>query len=945
MKKKGFTLIELLAVIVILSIILAIAVPSITGMIDVSTKRSFESDAKMVLKAIDYKKLADEGFNPTTINKDNINTLLGLSNANYSNISITVEDNIPIITLIGTGKWNGLVACGSFNNMKVVSSTSDCSTDLVPPVITMNGDNTVNIFVGESYSDMGATAIDDKDGDLTSAITSTGIVNPNIPGTYSIIYSVTDSSGNKANSTRTINVIDNLGPMITFDPNGNAVYGKSRTTIINVSDASNININSLKYVWTTSTVEPSSDLFTSSYTNNQNISTPFASGSYYLWIKASDVVGNETVTRSNVFNLDNESPVITLNGDANVILNKGSTYIDAGSSAIDNIDASITVTSTGSVNPNVVGMYTITYNASDSSGNIADFVTRTINVVDVSAPIITLNGNSNMTINIGSTYSDAGATAIDDVDGDVTSKIVTTGTVNPSVVGTYTITYTVTDNAGNTAESTRTVNVIDNVLPTIAFGTNGNSTYAKSYSTTVTVSDNVAVDSSSLKYVWTTSITAPTEASFSTAFTSGGTITTPAGTTGSYYLWIIAKDTSGNTKIQGSNVFNLDNTVPSIPTVNLNGYTSGTWTNSNITITLSSSDANSGLYQYQYSVGGGAWTQSLGANGWTYTWDANDSIVFRAVDNAGNVSGTTGTYVFKRDASSPTYTSYQIKNITSSGYDVYVYGVSDASSGIARVQFPTWTDLNGQDDIQSSWQTNATASGTNQGSGTWYYRVNVSSHNNESGQYQTHIYLYDNAGNYIGFTTTGANVPPSVYYLVDVVNVGDFVSYTGSNGCTNCSGQSVTCYETYANTYSGWRVLSKSGSGATGIVTIVSAGTTMCIGSDYVETINAYGNKYFNSTYATSARSINCNDALPYTSAACTNYTTYVSDSMLYTGGFYYFATATSPGGNLLWAMNLNRFNTNAGYTFGLRPVITLKAAMKKSGGSGTNASPYTITP
>jgi hypothetical protein len=669
------------------------------------------------------------------------------------------------------------------------------------------------------------------------------------------------------------------------------------------------------------------------------------SGSYYLWTKASDVVGNETVTRSNLFNLDNENPVITLNGDVNVVLNKGSTYTDAGAVATDNIDTSITVTSTGSVNPNVVGTYTITYNASDSSGNIAVSVTRTINVIDVSAPIITLNGNATITINIGSTYSDAGATAIDDVDGDVTNKIVTTGTVNPSVVGSYIITYTVTDNAGNTATLTRTVNVIDNILPTVTFGTNGNTAYAKSYSTTVTASDNVAVNTSSLKYVWTTSTTTPAEASFSTSFTNGGAIASPASVTGGYYLWILAKDTSGNTKIQGSNAFNLDNTSPSIPTVNLNGYTSGTWTNSNITFTLSSSDANSGFYQYQYSVGGGSWTQTIEANGWTYNWDANDSIVFRAVDNAGNVSSATSTYVFKRDASSPTYTSYEIKNITSSGYDVYVYGVSDASSGIARVQFPTWTDLNGQDDIQASWQTNATASGTNQGNGTWYYRVNVSSHNNESGQYQTYIYLYDNAGNYNGFTTTGANVPPSVYYLADVVNVGDFVSYTGNNGCTNCSGQSVTCYETYANTYSGWRVLSKSGSGATGTVTIVSAGTTMCIGSSIIDTLNAYAYQYINTTYATSARSINCNDALPYTSAACTNYTTYVSDSMLYTGGFYYFATATSPGGSVLWAMNLNRFNTNGGYTFGLRPVITLKAAMKKAGGSGTSAVPYTITP
>ncbi|MDD2490335.1 MAG: prepilin-type N-terminal cleavage/methylation domain-containing protein, partial [Bacilli bacterium] len=52
MKKKAFTLVELLAVIVILAIILAIAIPSISGIINNATKEAFLSDAKMVLKAV-----------------------------------------------------------------------------------------------------------------------------------------------------------------------------------------------------------------------------------------------------------------------------------------------------------------------------------------------------------------------------------------------------------------------------------------------------------------------------------------------------------------------------------------------------------------------------------------------------------------------------------------------------------------------------------------------------------------------------------------------------------------------------------------------------------------------------------------------------------------------------------------------------------------------------
>ena len=111
------------------------------------------------------------------------------------------------------------------------------------------------------------------------------------------------------------------------------------------------------------------------------------------------------------------------------------------------------------------------------------------------------------------------------------------------------------------------------------------------------------------------------------------------------------------------------------------------------------------------------------------------------------------------DNINPTYSSVQIKNMSSTGYDVYVYGVSDSGSGINRVQFPTWTENAGQDDIQSNWSTNTAAKGTLQSDGTtWVYRVNTTDHKNEAGAYNTHIYIYDNAGNAVAASTSG-NVP------------------------------------------------------------------------------------------------------------------------------------------------------------------------------------------
>lgn len=81
---------------------------------------------------------------------------------------------------------------------------------------------------------------------------------------------------------------------------------------------------------------------------------------------------------------------------------------------------------------------------------------------DTIAPVITLNGAATMQVAKGTTFTDPGATAQDNVDGDITSKIVVTGSVNTAVVGTYTLRYNVKDNAGNFApEVTRTVNVVE----------------------------------------------------------------------------------------------------------------------------------------------------------------------------------------------------------------------------------------------------------------------------------------------------------------------------------------------------------------------------------------------------------------------------------------------------------------------------------------------------
>ena len=77
---------------------------------------------------------------------------------------------------------------------------------------------------------------------------------------------------------------------------------------------------------------------------------------------------------------------------------------------------------------------------------------------DNTAPTISLSGDQTITLTVGDTYTEPGATAIDDIDGMI--QVVISGSVDTSTVGNYTITYTATDSSGNSVSITRTVQVV-----------------------------------------------------------------------------------------------------------------------------------------------------------------------------------------------------------------------------------------------------------------------------------------------------------------------------------------------------------------------------------------------------------------------------------------------------------------------------------------------------
>ncbi len=107
-------------------------------------------------------------------------------------------------------------------------------------------------------------------------------------------------------------------------------------------------------------------------------------GSYILTFNATDNGGNAATPVQRTVNVtDQTAPVITLIGSNPMSVNQGATFTDPGATVSDNVDTGLTATVTGSVDTTTIGSYILTYNVSDTAGNAAIAVTRTVTVVAV----------------------------------------------------------------------------------------------------------------------------------------------------------------------------------------------------------------------------------------------------------------------------------------------------------------------------------------------------------------------------------------------------------------------------------------------------------------------------------------------------------------------------------------------------------------------------------
>jgi hypothetical protein len=323
--------------------------------------------------------------------------------------------------------------------------------DTTAPVISLNGPASITLEAcTDTYTEQGATATDNCS---VGAVTVGGdVVDVNTPGTYTVTYNVTDANGVAAiEVTRTVTVQDTTAPVITL--NGPA----------------NITLEACTDTYTEQGATATDNCSVGAVTVGGDVVDVNTPGTYTVTYNVTDANGVAAIEVTRTITVqDTTAPLITLNGPASITLEACTdTYTEQGATATDNCSVGAVTVGGDVVDVNTPGTYTVTYNVTDANGVDAIEVTRTITVQDTTAPLITLNGPANITLEACTdTYTEQGATATDNCS--VGAVTVGGDVVDVNTPGTYTVTYNVTDANGVAAiEVTRTITVQDTTAPTV----------------------------------------------------------------------------------------------------------------------------------------------------------------------------------------------------------------------------------------------------------------------------------------------------------------------------------------------------------------------------------------------------------------------------------------------------------------------------------------------
>jgi len=918
--KKGFTLVELLAVIAILAIVLLIAVPVILGVIEEAKVKSFRLSVMGVMDAIELEH-ARTGTTNGEVSK------LPINNNPFLSGSWSVNDGTGTITIVDIS--DGTYEVGSMTNndgedFEVVKKGESPTLE-----ITINGKNpdSISCSATGNYQDQGAKYKEES-------LTTTDVVDLTRAGSYILHYRY-----EAYQAKRIVHVTNTNQPTLNI-----------KETAVTITKGDQFDPG----IYIESASDPCEGDITERVQSVSSVNTDIA-GEYTVTYKAKNYGNVETIKILTVTVLDLAAPEPVLpdipienNGwfdDEPEITIPENTNIDSYEYAIStdggNTWSEYRPVIDGKVPIDVEGENVVVKIRGKRGDKYTEPIISKPMKVDLLPPTCVSSGGSTSwvkSLTLTGTCSDT-----------------VSGCANPTVTKLFNSTTNITngspgtvrDNAGHTttcpSNQTVKVDTAKPGAPTIGGGsttwTAGNRTFTASAPTSASGIKHYEY------FIASDTNTAPTDA---TAAAGTGLTISQTGK----FVFFRAVNNAGTkgTWTAALNLYVDKTTAAQLAAPRVTGG-STTWAQSR-TFTMTAPSSTSGIKMYEYVSSSGntvpGANPTLSGSSTTTSVVVNKTgkfVFFRAVNNAGVKGAWTAVQNAYVDIAAPTLTRKVASYSTTKGTSYAVtnlYTVSYGASGgsvTCKVGSTTVTNLS----------TLAAGSHTLSCTAT------------------------SGAGKVSEIITVSITISNPAY-LVDVVNVGDFVNYDagtwtstvaaptshgnfgGYTGGTNKS-TSVTCH-TRTPQYSGWRVFSKSGSGASGVVTLVHAGQPECYyhafeNSEYASaSITALNNRansqYVNSTYATSARNMACSDLTPYESTACTDNEPLIDNVLTITGGTYFIATARRTFG--LWNVSFrgyNSYNDENGYPragLGIRPIVTLKAGIKKTGGSGTSSSAYNIS-
>ena len=366
--------------------------------------------------------------------------------------SYSSDPNLPCGASSGVTNANRL---GEFEDYRII-----LVNDLTPPTLTINNDDTLYLEVGSTYTEYGATAIDQTEGNISSSVTIESDLDMGFTGIYYVTYSVKDGGGNEAMPvTRVVYVVrDQNKPVITLNGSDTVkievfgTYSEDGATAQDNKDGNVSNSISIDGTVNTSIV-----------------------GKYILTYVVIDQAGNKATKNRVVLVRDTQKPVIS-NSDANanneIKVQILSVFIDR-TKVIDNYDNPISLlTTNGPATPDGVdtrfkGTYTLVYNSTDASGNIATSKTYKYLVDDYVGPNIVLNTLDTIVHPVNKTYSPVQASAFDNYYDASQVSITRTSTVIFYKLGLYYDEFKATDGSGNITVRRRYIRVVDDIAPVL----------------------------------------------------------------------------------------------------------------------------------------------------------------------------------------------------------------------------------------------------------------------------------------------------------------------------------------------------------------------------------------------------------------------------------------------------------------------------------------------